>query len=240
MFKVDSFIQGRLGVNYAFRNTERGMLMEIDQCATCFVIPGPLLNVLKSIAGNNMSPQFQINEKSLRDVNKLLLHVKMYTTYQGYKHKYTFKQLVKQNALEATFENEGKKVTVASYMKEKYNITLKYPRANLAETTKKCLIPIELLTVSPNQRYQTLLSPFQTSTIIRTTASPPSRRQSLVNSFMSSSQSDFRLLKALDISLEQTPQHVRGYQLPPPLQQGDSNRKYAMKPLVALRCADNA
>lgn len=62
--------------------------------------------------------------------------------------------------------DEEHETTVAEYYKKTYKINLRYPKAPLMETSRKTFVPIELLYVKPNQRYNHLLSPYQTSQMI--------------------------------------------------------------------------
>lgn len=101
----------------------------------------------------------------------MLFGVKVYTKHQGYQHTYTIKKFSHMSAASCKFtiEKDGNKyeTTVKDYFRDNYNISLKYPDAPLMETAKKTYVPIELLSVKPNQRYNHLLSPFQTSNMIR-------------------------------------------------------------------------
>ena len=191
-------------------------MLEIDQCATTFVMSGPLIKVLQNIAGSNMMSDMTIGERSIQDINRQLRHIKVYTNYQGYKHKYTFNRLVNKTVASVTFEHEGKTVTMQQYYSQVYKIRLQYPRAPVAEMTKKCFIPLELLFVCDNQRYNMQLTPFQLSQMIKTTASTPrDRKQGTVSFIQANTQ--FRLLKELEIDIDRRLLDVNAYQLKPPV-----------------------
>lgn len=214
-FPIDRYLEGRLGVSYSVRQTQQGVMLEIDQCATTFVTPGPLTTILRNIAGNNMSPDMVIGERSMHDINQQLHNVKVYTKYQGYEHKYTLKRLVNKTVATISFEHEGKTVTMLQYYQTVYKIKLRYLNAPVAEMTKKCFIPIELLFVCPNQRYNAQLSPQQLSQMIRTTASTPRERQQGALDFIRSN-TQFRLLKELEIDIDRRIVDANAYQLAPP------------------------
>ena len=236
-------------MSYSVRQTQQGVLLEIDQCATTFVTPGPLLTILQNIAGRNMSPDMVIGERSMLDINQQLHNVKVFTKYQGYEHKYTFKRLVNKTVDQIRFEHEGKTVSMLQYYLDVYKIKLRYPKAPVAEMTKKCYIPIELLFVGANQRYNSQLSPYQLSQMIRTTASTPRDRQRGTLDFIRSN-TQFRLLKELDIDIDRRIVDVNAYQLASPsvdiggrTVSGSSwrNGPFVQKmPIVAPRCGADA
>ena len=91
--------------------------------------------------------------------------MKVYTKHQGYSHTYTIKKFSHLTAASCKFmiEENG----VKDYFRDTYKIQLRYPQAPLMETAKKTYVPIELLFVKPNQRFNRLLSPFQTSQMIK-------------------------------------------------------------------------
>lgn len=97
--------------------------------------------------------------------------MKVFTRHQGYDHTYTIKKFSHMTAATCKFtiEKDGEKreTTVKDYFSANYHINLHYPQAPLMETAKKTYVPIELLYIKPNQRFNHLLSPFQTSNMIK-------------------------------------------------------------------------
>ena len=69
-FPIDKgFLEGRIGISYNFRMTERGLLMSVDKTASSFIIQGPLLNTVKSICGPNFyNNTGAISPKLMKDV----------------------------------------------------------------------------------------------------------------------------------------------------------------------------
>lgn len=69
-FSIDQdFLEGRTGISYNFRLTERGLLMSVDKTATAFIIAGPLLSTIRSICGRNFDERTgTIGGRSLNDV----------------------------------------------------------------------------------------------------------------------------------------------------------------------------
>ena len=103
----------------------------------------------------------------------------MYTKYQGYNHQYTVMKMISKTADTCIFpwkkteDSEPVMTSLTQYFNEVYHIRLQYSKAPVVETPRKTYLPIELLFVKPGQRYGRLLSPQQTSTMIRAAASPP-------------------------------------------------------------------
>ena len=221
-FNIDhDFLEGRMGVVYNFRTTEKGLMLAIDQCATAFIVAGPLMNTIKSICNRNFDERTgTVGKRSLSDLNKNLLNVKVISKHQGYDHTYVIKKFSTFNAntCRFTMEQDGKKqeMTIREYFKKAYNINLKYPEAPLVETTRKTYLPIELLYVKPNQRYNSMLSPYQTSQMILAAASPPAECKRVVEDYVQSDKTRLRLLESFDIDICRNLEKVVGYQLTPP------------------------
>jgi eukaryotic translation initiation factor 2C len=68
------------------------------------------------------------------------------------------------------FEHAGKTVTVEEYFLQKYNVRLQYPNLPLIDTGKG-LIPMELATLIPMQRYPFKLGPDQVAGMIKIVSS---------------------------------------------------------------------
>ena len=146
----------------------------------------------------------------------------MFTKYQGYKHKYTIMKVIPKTAETCTFQwkktedSEPVTVSLAEYFKETYHIRLQFAKAPVVETSRKTYLPIELLWVAPGQRYGRLLSPQQTSTMIRAAASPPIKNKALIANYLRSDKSDFQLLRSFDITLNKELEKVEAHMCEPP------------------------
>ena len=101
----------------------------------------------------------------------MLCGVQVITKYQGYSRQYTIRKFSNMNATTCKFKvdenGKDKEVTVAEYYRTTYHTKLHYLKAPLVETSSKVFIPIEVLYVKPNQRYNHLLSPSQVCAMIR-------------------------------------------------------------------------
>ena len=64
-----NLLEGRMGINYNFRVTEQGLMLAIDQCATAFIVAGPLLNTVKAVCGRNFDDNTgMVGKRSMTDV----------------------------------------------------------------------------------------------------------------------------------------------------------------------------
>ena len=131
---------------------------------------------------------FLLDALSLRDINDLtrrspaevksvLSGVNCTTTHRGdMKQKFKIHSITNETANTWMFDNEkaGRKVSVAEYFKEEYNIVLKYPNLPLVlKSNKKTAFPIECLSIIPGQRFMSRLKGDQISEMIRITMRKP-------------------------------------------------------------------
>jgi PAZ domain/N-terminal domain of argonaute/Argonaute linker 1 domain len=65
------------------------------------------------------------------------------------KRQHTVTKLYRKSAAEETFEQDGRPISIASYMKKAYNITLRYPKVFMIQKGTKTYIPLELCFVAP-------------------------------------------------------------------------------------------
>jgi eukaryotic translation initiation factor 2C len=73
-----------------------------------------------------------------------------------------------------------REITVFDYFIYKYNIRLEFWYLPLIETTRAGFFPMELCTISPNQRYQYKMSPDQTASMIKFAVTRPKERLSAI------------------------------------------------------------
>ena len=148
--------------------------------------------------------------------------MRVFTKYQGYNHQYTVMKVISKTAETCTFawkkteDSQPVTVSLAQYFREVYNIRLQFAKAPVVETSRKTFLPIELLWVKPGQRYGRLLSPQQTSLMIRTAASPPIKNKALIANYLRSDKSDFQLLRSFDITLNKELERVEAHMCEPP------------------------
>ncbi len=127
-------------------------------------------------------------EKSLlkKDLGRFrLLHV--IATHTKTPTQWTILRFVNQDANDATFQDpddSSKRISVAQYFKQKYNIRL-MGGLPLVEVTKKIrgepvYMPVDVLKIETNQRYNSKLSETQTSQMIKFAVTLPKDRWAAV------------------------------------------------------------
>ncbi|KAJ4291053.1 Protein argonaute [Kalmusia sp. IMI 367209] len=109
------------------------------------------------------------------------------THVKGAETQWTIDEFVDMDCNEATFDDKDQpngKVTVSNYFKKKYNRNI-MSGMPLVKVTKKIrgkpvYLPIDVLRIDPNQRYNTKLSDQQTSSMIRFAVTLPKERWAAV------------------------------------------------------------
>ncbi|RAR14259.1 Piwi-domain-containing protein [Stemphylium lycopersici] len=109
------------------------------------------------------------------------------TTHTKEPTQWTIDEFVDKDASQATFPNpddRSKKISVAVYFKQKYNITVMagVPVVRMTKKIRKepVYMPIDVLKIDSNQRYTTKLSDTQTSNMIRFAVTLPKDRWAAV------------------------------------------------------------
>ncbi|KAF1946406.1 Piwi-domain-containing protein [Clathrospora elynae] len=147
--------------------------------------------------------------------------------------QWTIDEFVNMDATQATFpdpDNRSKTISVAKYFKTKYNITciLGVPVVRMTKKIRKLPVymPIDVLTIDANQRYNTKLSDTQTSNMIKFAVTLPKERWAAV-------QAGVRLLnwpndpflRHFGLEVNANPAKVKARVLPQPTVQFGSGSK---------------
>lgn len=92
--------------------------------------------------------------------------------------KYVIERFVYQGAREAKFEKDGKMTSIYDYFAKDFSIRLQYPDLPLVKVTKgkNTMLPMEVLKIEENQRYQFKLDERQTSNMIKFAVEAPPKR----------------------------------------------------------------
>ena len=107
------------------------------------------------------------------------------THIKGNPTQWTIDEFVGEDATEVKFTNaDGRTMTIADYFKEKYNVNV-MPGIPVVKMTKKfkgtpVFLPVDVLRIDANQRYNTKLSDKQTSNMIRFAVTVPKDRWAAV------------------------------------------------------------
>ncbi|KAA8613409.1 eukaryotic translation initiation factor 2C 2 [Pyrenophora tritici-repentis] len=201
---------------------------------------------------NCTPPQFSAMFKAaLKDWNKSLLKrdlrkfkkVGVSTLHTKEPTQWTIDEFVPLDATQATFpdpDNREKKISVARYFKKKYNVDC-IANVPVVKMTKKIrkeavYMPIDVLKIDGNQRYNTKLSDVQTSQMIKFAVTLPKERWAAV-------QHGLRLLnwtndpylKHYDVKVSSTPAKVTARILPSPtVSFGAGSKEMTIKPADML------
>ncbi|KAK0345141.1 Protein argonaute [Friedmanniomyces endolithicus] len=95
---------------------------------------------------------------------------------------YVIDKFLYKGARDHKFEKDGKKISVYDHFASAYNIRLQYPDLPLALMTKgkaqgkMTVLPMEVLTIQPNERYAYKMDERQTSNMIKFAVTPPAER----------------------------------------------------------------
>lgn len=83
-----------------------------------------------------------------------------------------------QSARDYKFEKDGKSVSVYDYFAKEFNVRLQFPELPLVKMTKgkSTMLPMEILKIEQNQRYQYKLDERQTSNMIKFAVTAPPQR----------------------------------------------------------------
>ena len=87
-------------------------------------------------------------------------------------------RLIYQSAREYKFEKDGQKISIYDYFARTYNVRLQHPELPLVKMTrgKNTVLPMEILKINQNQRYQYKMNERQTASMIKFAVTPPPER----------------------------------------------------------------
>ncbi|KAG6884814.1 hypothetical protein C0993_008033 [Termitomyces sp. T159_Od127] len=198
------------GFYSSVRPSHNQLLVNVNVCTTAFYTPGNLARAMV---------EFQESSFGAR-ANVFVKGVRIRTTHLNYKK--TVKNLASFNARQHSFHtDEYGTVTVETYFKRKYQITLKKPDLPLVDVggTKANYLPSELCEILPNQAFRGKLTDEQTASMITIAAKPPNiNANAIVNRGLN--ELGFRQgagsLGAFGISIGTEMAVVPGRILPPP------------------------
>lgn len=96
----------------------------------------------------------------------------------GAKDKYVIERFVYQGARDVKFEKDGKTISVYDYFAKEFNLRLQFPDLPLCKMTrgKNTLLPMEVLKIEQNQRYNFKMDEKQTSNMIKFAVDYPPKR----------------------------------------------------------------
>ncbi len=148
--------------------------------------------------------------KALKKMRKL--HVTAHHR-RGETDDYVIERFVYKSAKDSKFEKDGKMVSVYDYFAKEFNIRLQHPDLPLVKMTKgqNTLLPMEVLKITQNQRYQFKLDDRQTSNMIKFAVEAPAGRwASIQHGLKMLSWDQDPVLKAFGVKINPTMTSVDG------------------------------
>ncbi|KAF8341583.1 Piwi domain-containing protein [Cantharellus anzutake] len=188
------------------------LAVNLNVATTAFYAPGNLGNALMAFYGARGG-----------NANHFIYGLRVKTIHLGYKK--TVRRVGSKSATDAVFTHEKwGKISVSTYFKKQYNITLKYPSElpllDIGTKDKANMVPAELCDILPDQPYRGKLLADQTRDMIDVACRSPAENQRVIlqaglakMGFVPSPDSS---LNAIGILLGQEMAVVPGRVLPPP------------------------
>ncbi|TYZ59295.1 hypothetical protein PybrP1_006571 [[Pythium] brassicae (nom. inval.)] len=166
------------GYHQSIRLGQQKLLLNIDQAATVFYAPGPLLElVIVALNVRDARSVGPLSERDARNLSRALRKIEVTTTHRSDRKKPIF-GVSSQPASATLFEADGATTSVAEYFRRRYNITLQYanlPAVNLGGRNRPTWLPVEVCEVAPGQQCQNI-NDLDTAEIIRQTSQRPEVR----------------------------------------------------------------
>ncbi|KAJ3158570.1 hypothetical protein HDU86_002795 [Geranomyces michiganensis] len=171
------------GLKLSMRAGQGSIFLNADLATTAFLISGPAIDVVKRILGQNDMSR-ALNERQVAILNKLLSKVRVTVNLRrAGRHKYNVIKIDGTPANKVTFdlENGGvkRKITVANYLAETYNIKLAHPHLPcfvVGNAKRPSYLPFEICDVPPGQVFKRKLDEGQTGNMIRIAQQRPADR----------------------------------------------------------------
>eukprot|EP00198_Chlamydomonas_reinhardtii_P005504 XP_001694840.1 argonaute-like protein [Chlamydomonas reinhardtii] len=166
------------GFRSAVAQVAAGTTLTIDAASAVVAGDGPLLGQLQAAlaAGRDVSALATElgNSKNARRLEEALVGLEVQPSYTANRYKLSGK--LGKSARSLAFEFEGRKISVQTYFKERYGVSLQHPDLPCVLDKKGGALPIELLTVVKYQKRMSRLDARQKADYIRTAALKPADR----------------------------------------------------------------
>jgi len=172
------------GFYSSVRPSFQQLMVNVNVATTAFYRPGNLAGLF-----------FEFGQNGGNRLSTFIYHLRIEMTHTGRRMRKAIKGVrLQTNASTYTFkcdEYDGEKISVETYFKRKYNITLKHPKLPLVDISvnkdRPLLVPPELCTILPNQPFRGRLSEEHTAQMILIACQPPNvNAQSITDSGLTS------------------------------------------------------
>jgi len=210
------------GIRKSVRETEVGLVVNIDQAAAVFQAGGPLIRVIGNILNVRMQePQeirnLQMNPERARKLSKELKGFRVLVNYGSYDRKHTIDSISSLSVVEETFKRDGKMVSIYNYFRSD-----RVPQVSLQYQNLPCIvmatggkIPVEVCTLIPGQYYAKKLDAQLQGVVTQATATLPTRRMATITNGAATINNFSQ--NTLDCEITLMPLEVTGRVIPPPV-----------------------
>ncbi|KAJ8566440.1 hypothetical protein ON010_g6682 [Phytophthora cinnamomi] len=169
------------GYHQAIRLADQKLLINIDQAATVFYSPGPLMQLaMAALRARGPDDVRDLSERDMKSLARALRKIEVVPTHRKDRKRAIF-GVSAQPANLTMVSIKGENISVAAYFSGKYNMQLRHPHLPLVNVGskrpgKENWLPIEVCEVAPGQRCANI-NDLDTAEIIRQTSQPPRNRQ---------------------------------------------------------------
>ncbi|KAI8909304.1 Piwi domain-containing protein [Powellomyces hirtus] len=236
------------GLRLSMRAGEKNMFLNADLATTAFVLSGNAIDVVKRIL-NRQDMSRALTERDCQAIGRLLSKVRIRLAFarQGRK-QYGINKVdstpAQRNMFDHTSGGVTRKISVADYFRETYNIQLKYPHLPCfvcGDVKRPVHLPFEVVEVVPGQAYRRKLDETQTGKMIAIAQQKPVDRlnrtmggiHSIVGAVREGTTTrDNPYLEAFGVKLAKDPLTITARVLEPPeLSYNPKSRQKTIKPM---------
>ncbi|XP_057955884.1 protein argonaute 5-like [Malania oleifera] len=227
------------GYYQSLRPTQMGLSLNIDVSARSFYrsikvseFVGEYLNLRELTRPLSDQQRFKLK--------KALKGVKVVLTYREYAKRYKVSGVSSQPPSQLMFSvhENGTKISVAQYFREKYSIELQYPRLPCIQAgndSNPIYLPMEVCKIVEGQRYSKKLNDRQITELLRATCQRPYERENRIrNMVKANNYKDDKLVKTeFGIEVRDDLTSIDARVLPPPmLKYHETGREARVEPRV--------
>lgn len=165
--KLGGGLEAWRGFFTSVRPTHKQLMVNVNVCTTAFYRPGNLAQAMIEYRNHSFGARY----------STFTLKVRVETTHLG--HRKTVNHISDLTPDTYKFHCDdfgGAEVSVTTYFKRKYGITLRHldlPLVDLGSQKKSILVPPEVCEILPNQAFKGKLSDENVSMMIKVAANPP-------------------------------------------------------------------
>lgn len=202
-------------------------MLNIDRSATAFYEAVPVLEFMVKLLSEGQQRPLNLQEIRGLDraqcakLSKELATLRVKVLHLSYPRKYRVAKVTQLSAQQLEFSlDDGSRVSVASYFREKYPKFMMYPHLPCIQTgtpARPVYLPLEACHIVEGQPYRKKLSESMTTNMIRRTAQPPQQRfRSIQSSVQDLVQRNKPFLDEFGIKVSTKPTELKGRVLDPP------------------------